>query len=191
MSVATKSIIYFISIAVIACYSVSTPADTPDRSRAQIIKTMLHFVKWQNTSLELSELTFCFLEPQLIDDKNTRPAQIFDLLHASGTAEQAERFIRFRDVQQMQLHLANDRCHVFYANFSALQHLDAKFISDLSRSTLTISDQLDFLDYGGIAALNYESQRIRLYINRQQLEQSDVNFASRLLQVARFYPEAP
>jgi hypothetical protein len=53
---------------------------------------------------------------------------------------------------------------------------------------VTVSDNLEFLDQGGIASLVQEGSKIRLYINKKQVTQHNFKVLSRLLAVSKFHP---
>jgi hypothetical protein len=54
--------------------------------------------------------------------------------------------------------------------------------------TLTIGESISFLENGGIASLVQEGNKIRLYINKQHVLQHNFKVQSRLLAMAKFYP---
>jgi len=62
------------------------------------------------------------------------------------------------------------------------------WIDTTSSDTLTVGESINFLEKGGIAALVQEGNRIRLYINKQQLMSSNFKVQSRLLAVSKFHP---
>jgi hypothetical protein len=53
---------------------------------------------------------------------------------------------------------------------------------------LMVSDNLSFLDNDGMAALVQEGNKIRLYVNKQQIAKHNFKVLSRLLAVAKFHP---
>ncbi|MEX1222756.1 MAG: YfiR family protein [Idiomarina sp.] len=178
-----------------------TPAEQTEASqrlsRALFMAQMIHFMKWPyapasklDESAAPDRVTFCMLHqrpdetsPQLLTE-----AAVLQQRSDDAASAEAPRVVTFHHYSQLQLHLANDYCHVIYGDFAQLKDLPSAAIQQLNFASFTISDNLAFLNQGGIAALYFENKRVRLYLNNQELQRSDITLGSRLLQVSRFYP---
>ena len=62
------------------------------------------------------------------------------------------------------------------------------WIDTISLNTLTVGESINFLEKGGVVSLIQEGNKIRLYINRQQLLHSSFKVQSRLIAVSKFHP---
>ncbi|MGO3915445.1 MAG: YfiR family protein, partial [Pseudoalteromonas sp.] len=62
------------------------------------------------------------------------------------------------------------------------------WIDTISLNTLTVGESINFLEKGGVISLVQEGNKIRLYINRQQLLRCSFKVQSRLLAVSKFHP---
>lgn len=166
-------------------------------SRALFMAQMIHFIKWPfvptgklGESATPERVTFCMLHerptetsPQLLTE-----ASVLQQRSNEAASAAAPRVVTFHHYSQLQLHLVNDHCHIIYGDYAQLKDLPGAVIQQLNVASLTVSDNLAFLNQGGIGALYFENKRVRLYLNNQELQRSDITLGSRLLQVTRFYP---
>ncbi|RUO66002.1 protein of unknown function [Pseudidiomarina planktonica] len=178
-----------------------TPAEETEAAqrlaRALFMAQMIHFIKWPfvptgklGESATPDRVTFCMLHqrptetsPQLLTE-----ASVLQQRSAEANSPDAPRVVTFYHYSQLQLHLVNDHCHVIYADYDQLKELPSIAIQQLNISSFIVSNNLAFLNQGGIGALYFENKRVRLYLNNHELQRSDITLGSRLLQVSRFYP---
>ena len=67
--------------------------------------------------------------------------------------------------------------------------IDADWLSKIDSNIVIIGEDIRFIEQGGLAALIKEGNKIKLYINKEKLSNSDLKIGSRLLALAKFYPE--
>lgn len=75
-------------------------------------------------------------------------------------------------------------CHAFYIDTD--QRSRYRYLLSLINqdTVLTITDDGDFFDHGGMINLVEKDQRLRFQVNTQQLANSQLKFSSKLLQLA-------
>lgn len=183
------SLVLLISV-VLGSPPVQAQSSAPDTTRAQFLRQMLHFLKWNAATMREAPPTYCFMTHANNTPEEDKDGVLTIMRQRHPGAEESDhRLLSFNTVSQLELHLANDVCHILYTPYALVDDIGDARLAQYSRTTLTISDDIGFLRRGGIASLNYESERVRLYVNPNQLRQSDIDFASRLMQVTRFYPD--
>ncbi|HEA18267.1 hypothetical protein LCGC14_2083980 [marine sediment metagenome] len=79
-------------------------------------------------------------------------------------------------------------CDITYIDETMEDDIIPLWIDTISLNTLTVGESINFLEKGGIVSLVQEGNKIRLYINRQQLLRSNFKVQSRLLAVSKFHP---
>ena len=79
-------------------------------------------------------------------------------------------------------------CDITYIDETREDDIIPLWIDTISLNTLTVGESINFLEKGGIASLVQEGNKIRLYINKQQLLRSNLKVQSRLLAVSKFHP---
>ena len=102
------------------------------------------------------------------------------------------------DNRQIQLKQLNEE----YKNIEQYQHcnliyfiprlenkIPTAILKQLGEKKLLIGNSKAFLAKGGLSALIVEQGKNRLYINRQQYQKSRVKIRSRLMKLARMYPQ--
>lgn len=78
-------------------------------------------------------------------------------------------------------------CHILYIN-SNDPETTREILSTLSnRSILTVSDQKNFVKWGGMVRFFSEENKIRLQINNSAAKAAQLNISSKLLAVAQVY----
>lgn len=79
-------------------------------------------------------------------------------------------------------------CDITYIDETLENDILPLWTDTTSLNTLTIGESIRFLEKGGIASLVQEGNKIRLYINKQHVLQHNFKVQSRLLAMAKFYP---
>ncbi|WP_462180488.1 YfiR family protein [Pseudoalteromonas gelatinilytica] len=79
-------------------------------------------------------------------------------------------------------------CDITYIDETLENDILPLWTDTISLDTLTIGESISFLENGGIASLVQEGNKIRLYINKQHVLQHNFKVQSRLLAMAKFYP---
>jgi hypothetical protein len=83
----------------------------------------------------------------------------------------------------------NLNCNIIYVDDKSFSAVDAQWLSKIDNNIVVIGETVNFLELGGLAALIKEGNKIKLYINRAKLSESQTKIGSRLLALAKFFPE--
>jgi len=166
-------------ILLICILSNSVWAKSPEQVKAAFLFQMSKFVEF-NPKTKSQAITFCFYNLELGIGKvlkgnsslkiNEKPIEVVLINKNQQTSE----LYSFCDITYIDETLEND--------------IIPLWIDTTSSDTLTVGESISFLEKGGIAALVQEGNRIRLYINKQQLLSSNFKVQSRLLAVSKFHP---
>jgi len=159
-------------------WSFSVLAKTPEQIRSAFLYQMAKFVEFPSTSG--SGIRFCF----------------FDLNDGPGAFLNQNRNLKIKNVpiiiKKVKINTSvvelSKQCEITYFNGAIadgiMKNLDKKMPLDM----LMVSDNLIFLKNKGMASLVQEGNKIRLYINKQQISKHNFKVLSRLLAVAKFHP---
>lgn len=80
-------------------------------------------------------------------------------------------------------------CALLYVNDSATLTTSGKSLTQLSTELITIGDDHHFLSDGGLMSLIDNDGRMGIMVNRPLLQGATARLPSRVLSLARFYPE--
>ncbi|PAJ73698.1 hypothetical protein CJF42_14500 [Pseudoalteromonas sp. NBT06-2] len=93
----------------------------------------------------------------------------------------------FDDIEKiMEL---NHSCNIIYLNENIQSKIDKQWINKISSKVVVIGETLEFLDLGGLVALIQKGNKVRIFINKAKLSQSQVKIESRLLALVKFHPQ--
>lgn len=155
------------------------------RVRAAFIFQMSKFINWP---LDKSEpLVFCLFE----DKRAYSELVVLRNLEAQGKlASQGHKVKtkvivsdKAKDIEQY------NNCSLIYFNHDADTRVSTAMITMLGKTKLIIGSNKKFVENGGLAALVYEKGKHKLYIHRKHYEASYLKIRSRLLSLAKFYPQ--
>jgi YfiR/HmsC-like len=76
------------------------------------------------------------------------------------------------------------RCHLLFISSSESARVEQILAAVAGKSVVTVGETEDFLDRGGMIALNAERNRVRLRINAPALHSANLAVSSKLLRVA-------
>jgi hypothetical protein len=82
----------------------------------------------------------------------------------------------------------SEQCEITYFDGAVGNDILSSYNKSTPLDMLMVSDNLSFLDNDGMAALVQEGNKIRLYVNKQQIAKHNFKVLSRLLAVAKFHP---
>lgn len=78
-------------------------------------------------------------------------------------------------------------CHFLYIGLSDPDMVKSILDNKLYGSAITISDEPNFLRWGGAIRFYNEQEKLRFEINKESSEKSNVKISSKLLNVAKIY----
>ena len=119
------------------------------------------------------------------------------LLHGDGD-EMAAYFNSRKDLvaqgKPFQAHLLSNltdtsNCTLLYIDDSTTMVAASQQLQRLSGTVVTIGDDRHFLRNGGLMSLIDDEGRVSILVNRPLLQSAAVRLPSRVLALARFYPE--
>jgi hypothetical protein len=79
-------------------------------------------------------------------------------------------------------------CQMLYLEWPFRQHNGEAQLPEWSNNIMTISNDPEFLLSGGLMTLTTSDNRMIIMMNKDNLKQSAVNFPSRVLKLATWYP---
>ncbi|CCQ10715.1 hypothetical protein PALB_15820 [Pseudoalteromonas luteoviolacea B = ATCC 29581] len=164
----------------ILLFSATASAKTPEQVRSAFLFQMSKFIEFPKTQAN-DNLRFCFF------DINEGPGKI--LSNNVGLS------INNRPIQVLQINSAlslielSERCDITYIDEKHENDILSAWAEPIALNTVTVGESLAFLEQGGVAALVQEGSKIRLYINKQVMNRHNFKVLSRLLAVAKFYPD--
>lgn len=154
-------------------------AKTPDQVRSAFLYRMAKFIEFPNQHIA-TNTRFCF----------------YSISQGPGAILSKAKSLKIRNlpisVQEIKksssLSELSEKCDITYFTDEEVTDSDINFKPSESLDMVTVSDNLEFLDQGGIASLVQEGSKIRLYINKKQVTQHNFKVLSRLLAVSKFHP---
>ncbi|KJY97145.1 YfiR family protein [Pseudoalteromonas ruthenica] len=166
-----------VCLAALMC-SLSAQAGTPDQVRSALLFQIAKFIDF--THVQSDSVRYCFT----------------DLSKGPGAflAQQQNLLIRGQPIAITELSKSsqNDelsrQCDITYFDGKIENDILSPWIKTRPLTTFTVGSNFEFLEQGGVAALIQEGKKIRLYINREQLEQVSFKVQARLMTVSKFYP---
>lgn len=148
--------------------STSIPAHASERAVAGMLFKVSMFVNWPSVDRNIN-LCLTDNSNNLVPIFNNKPLTI-----------QGKSLI----VRKVEPNVYKG-CHILYLANDDLTFITQSQLADASASILTIGDSTDYLQHGSIAALVSEGDKLRLYINKQNLHSSTIRLQSRLLELAK------
>lgn|GEM_PF-607835 len=148
-----------------------------DQLTAAFIYNISKFAKWPST-LSDREINICML-----GGKTQKISAFLKRVIAKKAKTQKITVPEFENANALITAMASGaECHLllFQSNtFSPLNvHVDKK-------KTLLIGQSIDFLHQGGMLSLVLENNKMRIYINNDNLNASDIRLGSRFLLIAK------
>ncbi|MGS0536291.1 YfiR family protein [Pseudoalteromonas sp. SaAl2] len=165
------SIIFFAPFSILA--------KSPEQVKSAFLYQISKFVEFAKAD-ENHAMTFCFYDLKL---------GVGAILNSTPSLRVNDKAIKIILIdKKQQISELSRFCDITYIDETEEDDIIPLWIDTISSDTLTVGESISFLEKGGIAALIQEGNKIRLYINKQQLLRSSFKMQSRLLAVSKFYP---
>ncbi|SFD11288.1 YfiR family protein [Pseudoalteromonas denitrificans] len=180
-----KSLIYlnrlYILIFVISIFTFSSfvNAKTLTEVRSAFIFQMSKFIEFPPPSL--NTINFCFF------DNEQGPGKLLHSKKGLYSQKLPVKVIILNKVETTSE--LNQQCNIIYLDEKIQSQVNQEWINKIKPSIVVIGETIEFLNLGGLAALIQKGNKIRLYINKDKLSQSQVKIESRLLALAKFHPQ--
>ncbi|MBE0362810.1 hypothetical protein PULV_a0388 [Pseudoalteromonas ulvae UL12] len=159
--------------------SFNCTAKTIEQVRSAFIFQMSKFIEFSKPIGD--GVSFCFF------DKDNGPAQL--LSNHSNLISQGKPIIVHLLEKISATAELNQQCNIIYLDELSYSKVDADWLTKIDSNIVIIGEDIRFIEQGGLAALIKEGNKIKLYINKEKLNNSDLKIGSRLLALAKFYPE--
>lgn len=158
--------------------SLTSLAKTPEQIRSAFLYRMAKFIEFPYPSE--SGIRFCFYDlkngPGAILNEN----KVLKIKNISINVKKVEKNTTITEL--------SEQCEITYFDGALGSDILSSYNKNTPLDMLLVSDNLSFLDNEGMAALVREGNKIRLYVNRQQIAKHNFKVQSRLLAVAKFHP---
>ena len=154
-------------------------AKSPEQVKSAFLFQIAKFIEFPQVNNNQA-VTFCF----------------YDIEHGIGELLKDNSSLKINNVpietvlidKNQQISELSRICDITYIDETMEDDIIPLWIDTISLNTLTVGESINFLEKGGIVSLVQEGNKIRLYINRQQLLRSNFKVQSRLLAVSKFHP---
>jgi len=157
----------------------NTYAEDITKVRSAFIFKLSKFITFPAPSL--SNMNFCFF------DKKQGPGKFLYNMEGLKSQTPPISIIFFDDIDKITE--LNQGCNIIYLNENIQSKIDKQWINKISSKVVVIGETLEFLDLGGLVALIPKGNKVRIFINKTKLSQSQVKIESRLLALVKFHPQ--
>ena len=148
-------------------------ATLEDKVKAAIVSKFPQFVEWPPAALDgRSTIDLCIVSADPIQSELEELA-VGEVL--GGRQLTVRRLQRDQDV---------DRCHVLFIRAAAVSSNRGLLARARSLPVLTVSDDQEFLDQGGIVRLRQVDGRLRFDVNAGAAQKVGLRISSQMLQLA-------
>lgn len=154
-------------------------AKSPEQVKSAFLFQIAKFIEFPQANNNKA-VTFCFYDIEhgigkLLKDNST--------LKINNTPIETVLIDKNQQISELSRF-----CDITYIDETMEDDIIPLWIDTISLNTLTVGESINFLEKGGVVSLIQEGNKIRLYINRQQLLRSNFKVQSRLLAVSKFHP---
>ena len=154
-------------------------AKSPDQVKSAFLFQIAKFVEFTHDDIT-RPISFCFY------DLEYGPGAFLKDRNELQINKKPIKVILVKKSQQISE--LSQVCDITYVDETLENDILPLWTDTFSLDTLTIGESISFLENGGIASLVQEGNKIRLYINKQHVLQQNFKVQSRLLAMAKFYP---
>ncbi|MEC8208750.1 MAG: YfiR family protein [Pseudomonadota bacterium] len=154
-------------------------AKSPEQVKSAFLYQIAKFTKFDD-QVDPPPVTFCFY------DLENGPGSYLKEKNELQINKKPIKVILVKKTQQISE--LSQVCDITYIDETLENDILPLWTDTISLDTLTIGESISFLENGGIASLVQEGNKIRLYINKQHVLQHNFKVQSRLLAMAKFYP---
>ena len=154
-------------------------AKSPEQVKSAFLFQIAKFIEFPQVNNNQA-VTFCF----------------YDIEHGIGELLKNNSSLKINNLpietvlidKNQQISELSRFCDITYIDETMEDDIIPLWIDTISLNTLTVGESINFLEKGGVVSLIQEGNKIRLYINRQQLLRCSFKVQSRLLAVSKFHP---
>lgn len=169
--------LFYLFVLVLITYPVQ--AKSPDQVKSAFLFQIAKFVEFTHDDTA-RPVSFCFYS------LNSGPGAFMKDRDELQINNKPINVILVKKTQQISE--LSQLCDITYIDETLENDILPLWTDTISLDTLTIGESISFLENGGIASLVQEGNKIRLYINKQHVLQQNFKVQSRLLAMAKFYP---
>ncbi len=168
-----------IIVLILLLFAVAAEAKTPDQVRAAFLYQMAKFIEFPELEKQ-SGLRFCFYSLDAGPAAELKGANNLIVAGKPIVISNVAKSTSYRELSRL--------CDITYIDEISEDDILSAWTDTIASNMLTIGESIEFLERGGIASLVQEGSKIRLYINKQALENQYFIVRSRLLAVSKFHP---
>jgi len=179
----SQSRIFFHSLlGLLLCFVLMlSPKTTARETNEYLVKAAFLFnvarmVKWPDESKRDKKnqpIVFCFMGDRRFGER------VRATIAKRRIRERQLRFIK--DVQLQDV----EQCHVLFIRESWQVRINEIFAKIENDPVLTVSDELGFLERGGMVIMQKEGKRLRLEVDLERVREHNIKISSRLLTLAK------
>jgi hypothetical protein len=165
----------FMLASLFAFHSAESAPSLEYKVKAAYVFKLLSFVEWEaatNPQSSNSVTNICVVG----DDPIKEAIQLLNNKTVKG---------RTISIDQKHLNDSLADCHIVFVTRAEASHLDEILLKVDSRVNLTISDIKGFAELGGMVELAIVEDKVKLVINRKKVNESAIQFSSKLMGVAK------
>jgi hypothetical protein len=157
------------------CFYAQQPSTSEYQLKAVFLFNFTHYVTWPPAALPFDN------SPMIIGILGDDPFKLYlEQVVKSEKVNDHPLFIRhFHSIDEV------DKCHILFIDQKNIQQSELEELQ--RRNILTVSDQDDFLKYGGIIRFDNDNGKIEMAINLQAARAADLVISSKLLRLMRIY----
>ncbi|MEP7263902.1 MAG: YfiR family protein [Bacteroidota bacterium] len=147
-----------------------------DKIKAVFIFNFTHFVEWPEETFENAN------DPLIIGIIGGDPFGEYINETVSGEMISGHPIVvrRYQDIRQID-------CHILYINVKDAEEIKKIIYFTEGKNILTVSDEDNFVKWGGIVQFMEENNKIKLQINVKSAQHTKLAISSKLLSVAEIY----
>lgn len=151
-------------------------ASEPDELRASFLYHIAHYTIYPENN-QPDTFNFCFYESE-------------DNVHSAIFNGLPKKQVKERDVQVLKVDINNDAqlkpCQLLFIN----QHAETKEVyarlEQLNKRLVTVGETRGFVENGGLLTIVPLKSKMKIFISKQQFENTPLKFSSLLLKRASF-----
>ncbi|GEM_PF-1354474 len=143
-----------------------------NKAKAVMLYKFFQYVTWPGTKSfsDSEEARFCY------HGKNS-------FLHILNYIKNKKKSGPQFSIKEISLFDRAESCHLMF--ISKLDDSALQFLHRESLPILTVSDQMNFFENGGMIALYFEGDRLQLEVNKTKLSQAGLKISTKLLRIAK------
>jgi len=152
------------------------------RLTAAFVYNISKFVTWPDVELQSDNHPFKIC---VIAQDNIELTQHFSELESKKTHGRSIQVRILKSKQQLPFETEEGSCHILFISNAERNMLSQRETTSLSQFTLLIGRTRLFLESGGMLSLIQVKSKIKIFINPEAVEQSQIKLESRLRSLAQ------